>query len=205
MALVGAEAEFSNNVLIGARENAENSAADRLHRSYPSPPLTTRRSCGDAATNRLRPARSDPPDSSACRRHGVGSNRCSAAPWSACNMPSLGSSEKLNCDGNYASTSEPDDEFPGIEEFLKKYQRRSRMPAPIRSASTSRRSPMPRCRSSSRRSTAPAASTATSSLSTFTRTRSTRSWACQLQRPASGHRRPIVVKFQGVQGGWNNT
>ena len=94
VALVGADAEFSNNVLVGARENAKKFGLQ--HRLRPQLSAGDRRLHADRARDpgdqsRPRPARLL---SAGLRRHGAGGDRnraedasCSAARWSACNMP----------------------------------------------------------------------------------------------------------------------
>ena len=94
MALVGADAEFSNNVLIGARENAKKFGLQIVYdKTYP--PATV------DFTPIVRAIQATNPDRRPARllsaglgRHGAGRDRdrtqdrsCSAAPWSGCNTP----------------------------------------------------------------------------------------------------------------------
>ena len=145
-----------------AREHAErpasrSSTTRRIRRAR----WTSRRSSGRSrrptpTSSSSRPTR--PTRRAWCgRRTRSGSSpSCSAAAWWACSSPSLLTSlgPMLNGIVNYDFwVPEPTLDFPGIEEFLAKYQERGgRARASIRSATTCRRGPTPTCRSWARRS-----------------------------------------------------
>ena len=135
VALVGADAEFSNNVLVGARENARNTScrssmtgAIRRRRSIslrscaPSRRPTPTSSCS-------RPIRRTP--SAWCARPPRSGSRrkCSAARMVGMQYASLITQlvDKLNRVVNYHFyVPSAENEFPGIEEFLEKYQSRAK-------------------------------------------------------------------------------
>jgi hypothetical protein len=185
VALVGADAEFSNNVLIGARANAKKFGLQIVYdKSYP--PNTVDYSPIVRAIQATNPdvvlLASYPPDSvgmvRAATEIGLKAQLFGGAMVGMQYASLIGQlSEKLNRVVNYHFfVPSPKMNFPGIEEFLKKYQARAKDRASIRSVSISRHSPTPPwCWS--RRSRRPAPSTTTSSPTTSTRIRSRRSSA----------------------------
>ena len=165
VALVGADAEFSNNVLIGARENAKKfGLQDRLR---PQLSAVHRRLHADRARH--------PGDQSRYRaagvlsagfgRHGASCNR--GWPQDAAVRRRDGRHAiRLADDATFREAqsggelpflrAEPEDELPRHRDFLKpSISRAPRTPASTRSASINRPSPMRRCRSWSRRSRRP--------------------------------------------------
>jgi branched-chain amino acid transport system substrate-binding protein len=131
VALVGADAEFSNNVLIGARDNARKLGLRVVYdRSYP--PSTVDYSPivrAVAATNPdLVLLASYPPDSvgmvRAATEIGLKTRLFGGAMVGMQYASLIGQlSEKLNRVVNYHFyVPSPKMNFPGIEEFLKKYQ-----------------------------------------------------------------------------------
>jgi branched-chain amino acid transport system substrate-binding protein len=152
VALVGADAEFANNVLIGARENAKQAGLQIVYdRSYP--PSTVDYTPIVRAVQATNPdvvlLASYPPDS-------VGMVRAATE---------VGLKTQL---------------FGGAMvgmQYASLTRRRPRTPGSIRSGSISRRSPMRPCRCCNRPSQRPEASTTTSLPLTFTGIRSTPSWA----------------------------
>jgi branched-chain amino acid transport system substrate-binding protein len=181
VALVGADAEFSNNVLIGARENAKKFGLQIVYdKSYP--PATVDYSPIVRAIQATNPdivlLASYPPDAvgmvRAATEIGLRTQLFGGAMVRMQYASLIGQlSEKLNRVVNYHFfVPSPKMNFPGIEDFLKKYQARRRIPASIRSVSISRLLRMLPCKFWSRRSRRPARSTMTSSRSTSTRTRS---------------------------------
>ena len=131
VALVGADAEFSNNVLIGARENARKSALQIVYdRSYP--PATVDYSPIVRAIQATSPdvvlLASYPPDSvgmvRAATEVGLRTQLFGGAMVGmqyASLMTQL--ADKLNRVVNYHFfVPSPKMSFPGIESFLKKYQ-----------------------------------------------------------------------------------
>jgi ABC-type branched-subunit amino acid transport system substrate-binding protein len=181
VALVGADAEFSNNVLTGARTNAPKYnlkiVYDQLY-----PPSTLDYAPIVRALAATNPdivlVASYPVDSvgmvRAATEIGLKTSLFGGAMVGMQYASFMGQlSEKLNRVVNYhLYVPSPKLSFPGIESFLKKYQERAPAPEPTRSVSTSHPSPTPRCRCSNKRSPRPAALTTTSSHSTSTRTRS---------------------------------
>jgi len=185
VALVGADAEFSNNVLIGARENAKKFGLQIVYdKSYP--PATVDYSPIVRAIQATNPdvvlLASYPPDSvgmvRAATEIGLRTQLFGGAMVGMQYASLIGQlSEKLNRVVNYHFfVPSPKMSFPGIEDFLK-IRRGRKTPASTRSVSISLRSLTPRCKSWSRRSRRQARSTTTSSPTISTRTRSRRSSA----------------------------
>jgi branched-chain amino acid transport system substrate-binding protein len=130
VALVGADAEFSNNVLIGARENAKQAGLQIVTTAATHPPRSiTRRSCGPyRPPSRPRFAGILPADSVGMVRAAteVGlKTQLFGGAMVGMQYASLITqlSEKLNRVVNYHFfVPSPKINFPGINEFLKKYQ-----------------------------------------------------------------------------------
>jgi branched-chain amino acid transport system substrate-binding protein len=186
VALVGADAEFSNNVLIGARDNAKRFGLQIVYdRAYP--PSTVDYTPIVRAIQATNPdvvlLASYPPDSVGMVRAAteVGlKTQLFGGAMVGMQYASLITqlSEKLNRVVNYHFfVPSPKMNFPGIEEFLKKFSHRPRKPASTRSDFINRRSPMRPCRCSNRPSRQPRASTTTSLPPISTPTRSTPSSA----------------------------
>jgi branched-chain amino acid transport system substrate-binding protein len=135
VALVGADAEFSNNVLIGARENAKKFGLQIVYdKSYP--PATVDYSPIVRAIQATNPdvvlLASYPPDSvgmvRAATEIGLKAQLFGGAMVGMQYASLIGQlSEKLNRVVNYHFfVPSPKMNFPGIEEFLKKYQARAK-------------------------------------------------------------------------------
>jgi branched-chain amino acid transport system substrate-binding protein len=135
VALVGADAEFSNNVLIGARENAKKFGLQIVYdKSYP--PSTVDYSPIVRAVQATNPdivlLASYPPDSvgmvRAATEIGLRTQLFGGAMVGMQYASLIGQlSEKLNRVVNYHFfVPSPKMSFPGIEEFLKKYQARAK-------------------------------------------------------------------------------
>jgi branched-chain amino acid transport system substrate-binding protein len=135
VALVGADAEFSNNVLIGARENAKKFGLQIVYdKSYP--PSTVDYSPIVRAIQATNPdvvlLASYPPDSvgmvRAATEIGLRTQLFGGAMVGMQYASLIGQlSEKLNRVVNYHFfVPSPKMSFPGIEEFLKKYQARAK-------------------------------------------------------------------------------
>ena len=135
VALVGADAEFSNNVLIGARENAKKFGLQIVYdKSYP--PSTVDYSPIVRAVQATNPdivlLASYPPDSvgmvRAATEIGLRTQLFGGAMVGMQYASLIGQlSEKLNRVVNYNFfVPSPKMSFPGIEEFLKKYQARAK-------------------------------------------------------------------------------
>ena len=135
VALVGADAEFSNNVLIGARENAKKFGLQIVYdKSYP--PATVDYSPIVRAIQATNPdvvlLASYPPDSvgvvRAATEIGLKAQLFGGAMVGMQYASLIGQlSEKLNRVVNYHFfVPSPKTNFPGIEEFLKKYQARAK-------------------------------------------------------------------------------
>jgi branched-chain amino acid transport system substrate-binding protein len=135
VALVGADAEFSNNVLIGARENAKKFGLRIVYdKSYP--PTTVDYSPIVRAIQATNPdvvlLASYPPDSvgmvRAATEIGLKAQLFGGAMVGMQYASLIGQlSEKLNRVVNYHFfVPSPKMSFPGIEEFLKKYQARAK-------------------------------------------------------------------------------
>ena len=135
VALVGADAEFSNNVLIGARENAKKFGFQIVYdKSYP--PSTVDYSPIVRAVQATNPdivlLASYPPDSvgmvRAATEIGLRTQLFGGAMVGMQYASLIGQlSEKLNRVVNYHFfVPSPKMSFPGIEEFLKKYQARAK-------------------------------------------------------------------------------
>ena len=135
VALVGADAEFSNNVLIGARENAKQFGLQIVYdKSYP--PSTVDYSPIVRAIQATNPdvvlLASYPPDSvgmvRAATEIGLRTQLFGGAMVGMQYASLIGQlSEKLNRVVNYHFfVPSPKMSFPGIEEFLKKYQARAK-------------------------------------------------------------------------------
>ena len=135
VALVGADAEFSNNVLIGARENAKKFGLQIVYdKSYP--PSTVDYSPIVRAVQATNPdivlLASYPPDSvgmvRAATEIGLRTQLFGGAMVGMQYASLIGQlSEKLNRVVNYHFfVPSPKMNFPGIEEFLKKYQARAK-------------------------------------------------------------------------------
>ena len=135
VALVGADAEFSNNVLIGARENAKKFGLQIVYdKSYP--PATVDYSPIVRAIHATNPdvvlLASYPPDSvgmvRAATEIGLKAQLFGGAMVGMQYASLIGQlSEKLNRVVNYHFfVPSPKTNFPGIEEFLKKYQARAK-------------------------------------------------------------------------------
>ena len=135
VALVGADAEFSNNVLIGARENAKKFGLRIVYdKSYP--PATVDYSPIVRAIQATNPdvvlLASYPPDSvgmvRAATEIGLKAQLFGGAMVGMQYASLIGQlSEKLNRVVNYHFfVPSPKMSFPGIEEFLKKYQARAK-------------------------------------------------------------------------------
>ena len=135
VALVGADAEFSNNVLIGARENAKKFGLQIVYdKSYP--PATVDYSPIVRAIQATNPdvvlLASYPPDSvgmvRAATEIGLKAQLFGGAMVGMQYASLIGQlSEKLNRVVNYHFfVPSPKMNFPGIEEFLKKYQTRAK-------------------------------------------------------------------------------
>ena len=135
VALVGADAEFSNNVLIGARENAKKFGLQIVYdKSYP--PATVDYSPIVRAIQATNPdvvlLASYPPDSvgmvRAATEIGLRTQLFGGAMVGMQYASLIGQlSEKLNRVVNYHFfVPSPKMSFPGIEDFLKKYQARAK-------------------------------------------------------------------------------
>lgn len=135
VALVGADAEFSNNVLIGARENAKKFGLQIVYdKSYP--PSTVDYSPIVRAVQATNPdivlLASYPPDSvgmvRAATEIGLRTQLFGGAMVGMQYASLIGQlSEKLNRVVNYHFfVPSPKMSFPGIEEFLKTYQARAK-------------------------------------------------------------------------------
>ena len=135
VALVGADAEFSNNVLIGARENAKKFGLQIVYdKSYP--PSTVDYSPIVRAIQATNPdivlLASYPPDSvgmvRAATEIGLRTQLFGGAMVGMQYASLIGQlSEKLNRVVNYHFfVPSPKMNFPGIEDFLKKYQARAK-------------------------------------------------------------------------------
>ena len=135
VALVGADAEFSNNVLIGARENAKKFGLQIVYdKSYP--PATVDYSPIVRAIQATNPdivlLASYPPDSvgmvRAATEIGLRTQLFGGAMVGMQYASLIGQlSEKLNRVVNYHFfVPSPKMNFPGIEDFLKKYQARAK-------------------------------------------------------------------------------
>jgi branched-chain amino acid transport system substrate-binding protein len=135
VALVGADAEFSNNVLLGARENAKKFGLQIVYdKSYP--PSTVDYSPIVRAIQATNPdvvlLASYPPDSvgmvRAATEVGLKTQLFGGAMVGMQYASLIGQlSEKLNRVVNYHFfVPSPKMNFPGIEEFLKKYQARAK-------------------------------------------------------------------------------
>ena len=135
VALVGADAEFSNNVLIGARENAKKFGLQIVYdKSYP--PATVDYSPIVRAIQATNPdvvlLASYPPDLvgmvRAATEIGLKAQLFGGAMVGMQYASLIGQlSEKLNRVVNYHFfVPSPKMNFPGIEEFLKKYQARAK-------------------------------------------------------------------------------
>ncbi len=135
VALVGADAEFSNNVLIGARENAKKFGFQIVYdKSYP--PSTVDYSPIVRAVQATNPdivlLASYPPDSvgmvRAATEIGLRTQLFGGAMVGMQYASLIGQlSEKLNRVVNYHFfVPSPKMSFPGIEEFLKTYQARAK-------------------------------------------------------------------------------
>lgn len=135
VALVGADAEFSNNVLIGARANAKKFGLQIVYdKSYP--PATVDYSPIVRAIQATNPdvvlLASYPPDSvgmvRAATEIGLKTQLFGGAMVGMQYASLIGQlSEKLNRVVNYHFfVPSPKMNFPGIEEFLKKYQARAK-------------------------------------------------------------------------------
>ena len=135
VALVGADAEFSNNVLIGARENAKKFGFQIVYdKSYP--PSTVDYSPIVRAVQATNPdivlLASYPPDSvgmvRAATEIGLRTQLFGGAMVGMQYASLIGQlSEKLNRVVNYHFfVPSPKMSFPGIEDFLKKYQARAK-------------------------------------------------------------------------------
>jgi branched-chain amino acid transport system substrate-binding protein len=135
VALVGADAEFSNNVLLGARENAKKFGLQVVYdKSYP--PSTVDYSPIVRAIQATNPdvvlLASYPPDSvgmvRAATEVGLKTQLFGGAMVGMQYASLIGQlSEKLNRVVNYHFfVPSPKMNFPGIEEFLKKYQARAK-------------------------------------------------------------------------------
>ena len=135
VALVGADAEFSNNVLIGARENAKKFGLQIVYdKSYP--PSTVDYSPIVRAVQATNPdivlLASYPPDSvgmvRAATEIGLRTQLFGGAMVGMQYASLIAQlSEKLNRVVNYHFfVPSPKMNFPGIEEFLKKYQARAK-------------------------------------------------------------------------------
>ena len=135
VALVGADAEFSNNVLIGARENAKKFGLQIVYdKSYP--PATVDYSPIVRAIQATNPdivlLASYPPDSvgmvRAATEIGLRTQLFGGAMVRMQYASLIGQlSEKLNRVVNYHFfVPSPKMTFPGIEDFLKKYQARAK-------------------------------------------------------------------------------
>ena len=135
VALVGADAEFSNNVLIGARENAKKFGLQIVYdKSYP--PATVDYSPIVRAIQATNPdivlLASYPPDSvgmvRAATEIGLRTQLFGGAMVRMQYASLIGQlSEKLNRVVNYHFfVPSPKMNFPGIEDFLKKYQARAK-------------------------------------------------------------------------------
>ena len=135
VALVGADAEFSNNVLIGARENAKKFGLQIVYdKSYP--PSTVDYSPIVRAVQATNPdivlLASYPPDSvgmvRAATEIGLRTQLFGGAMVGMQYASLIGQlSEKLNRVVNYHFfVPSPKMSFPGIEDFLKKYQARAK-------------------------------------------------------------------------------
>lgn len=135
VALVGADAEFSNNVLIGARENAKKFGLQIVYdKSYP--PSTVDYSPIVRAIQATNPdivlLASYPPDSvgmvRAATEIGLRTQLFGGAMVGMQYASLIGQlSEKLNRVVNYHFfVPSPKMSFPGIEDFLKKYQARAK-------------------------------------------------------------------------------
>jgi len=135
VALVGADAEFSNNVLIGARENARKFGLQVVYdRSYP--PATVDYTPIVRAIRATNPdvvlLASYPPDSvgmvRAATEVGLRTQLFGGAMVGMQYASLIGQlAEKLNRVVNYHFyVPSPKMSFPGIEDFLKKYQARAK-------------------------------------------------------------------------------
>src|SRR5712691_10722795 len=135
VALVGADAEFSNNVLVGARENAKKFGLQIVYdRSYP--PATVDYTPIVRAIRATNPdlvlLASYPPDSvgmvRAATEVGLKTQLFGGAMVGMQYASLIGQlSEKLNRVVSYHFfVPSPKMNFPGIEEFLKKYQARAK-------------------------------------------------------------------------------
>jgi branched-chain amino acid transport system substrate-binding protein len=135
VALVGADAEFSNNVLVGARENAKKFGLQIVYdKSYP--PATVDYSPIVRAIQATNPdvvlLASYPPDSvgmvRAATEIGLRTQLFGGAMVGMQYASLIGQlSEKLNRVVNYHFfVPSPKMSFPGIEDFLKKYQARAK-------------------------------------------------------------------------------
>lgn len=183
VAIVGADAEFSNNVMTGARAIAKKEGFEIVYdRTYP--PSTVDYS------PIVRAIQASNPDLVFVASYPLGSvGMVRAATELGLKAQLFGGgmvglqyatfmqqlADKLDRVVNYhLYVPSPTMKFPGIDEFLKTYQARARRSwALIRSASISRHSLTPLCKCSSRQSKRPAVSMMASSPTIFTTAHST--------------------------------